>query len=708
MRLRFGLALFVWMICLACPFDCAAGGILHVFAPEVDGRAYAVARPTVVLSRSHVTISESHTEWRIEQTFYNNDEFPVRGIYLLPLAKMELRGNPEVSVDLIDTPCELLTPDRFLPELKELTILMNDPSLLGLAGQQILVVRQVIIGPRQHKSFRVRFTSRSSLHNDLLDIQLPLDGERYALAPVGELEVRVRLKLARTIRAVFSRTHHASIVSEAPHRCLATVGLKDKRVRKNFRLLAFLSGEDLDMRLLTSRSVGRKGAFLALLVPPLIEGKTGESDRDIVFLLDTSGSMGAEYLEIAKSSLVLCLERLRPGDRLNVLTVGTRVGRLSERLVPANEGNIKRAAGFVNSAETGGGTDLYNGLIMALEQFSSKRRPCIIIMAGDGRGSVGITDPTEIIEDFRRCNKTQARFFALALGKRSDAVLLDRLSSATRGICIQVSEDQEFESAMNRLLAAVSPPTASELNLTFEGVSTDHVMPQPIPDMFGQGSIMVLGRYSRMKEDTSRARLRARIRGSLKTVPRRFTLSEAETDHAYIPALWAMRRLALLIERDRLKGLDEQAKAEISQLAQDFGFRVPRLGGRHQAPGDPQGSGKDSGELLWALKTSTVPEDVQSDSVRHVNGRVFRRQDDAWVDTLYLPIMQTTKVDFLGREFFSLLRQNPELGPYLALGPRVTFVHGESAVAVRSMSENSVKLLRKESGTSRAMQGVGP
>ena len=133
--------LVIVVLCTLQPVDCSAGGILHVFAPELDGHAYAVARPAVLRSKSLITVSESTTEWRIDQTFYNNNEFPLKGIYLLPLGKTPPTDNPELAADLITTPGELLSPEQFFPTLKELTRSMNDPSLLGLAGQHVLVVK---------------------------------------------------------------------------------------------------------------------------------------------------------------------------------------------------------------------------------------------------------------------------------------------------------------------------------------------------------------------------------------------------------------------------------------------------------------------------------------------------------------------------------------------------------------------------------------
>ena len=147
------LALFLLVI----PVQCLGGGIFHVFAPTLKDETFAVARLSVLLSRTLITVSESHIEYRIDQTFFNDNDYPLDGLFLLPLEHDRASIKPEVRVDGSPSPFTLLTAENFLPMLRKLTVKMKDPSLLGLAGASVVVVQPVHIGVRQQKSFRVQY-----------------------------------------------------------------------------------------------------------------------------------------------------------------------------------------------------------------------------------------------------------------------------------------------------------------------------------------------------------------------------------------------------------------------------------------------------------------------------------------------------------------------------------------------------------------------
>ncbi len=168
------------MIVLLVPAECHSGGILHVFPPTFRDETFAVARPTVLLSRALITVSETSVEYRVDQTFFNNNDFPLDAIYLLPVDK-EAQAGADVSVNTTTTPYDVVSPEHFFPTLKELTDPTKDPSLLGLAGKRLIVVRGLHIGIRQQKSFRIQYTVPLRVENDQLELVLPLDGERYSL-----------------------------------------------------------------------------------------------------------------------------------------------------------------------------------------------------------------------------------------------------------------------------------------------------------------------------------------------------------------------------------------------------------------------------------------------------------------------------------------------------------------------------------------------
>jgi Ca-activated chloride channel homolog len=666
---------------LVVPVQCLGGGIFHVFAPTLKDETFAVARPSVLLSRTLITVSESYIEYRIDQTFFNDNDYPLDGIFLLPIEHDRASIKPDVRVDGSSSPFTLLTAEKFLPMLRKLTVSMNDPSLLGLAGASVAVVEPVHIGVRQQKSFRVQYRKPLTVENNALEILLPLDGERYSRGPVGELDIRVKLNLSLPVRTVFSPSHHLTITREAPHRCLVTAKTEGKRVRHNFRLLTTFSGEDLDLSLFTSRSLGQKGTFMAVVAPPLAPPRGKELERDVVFLLDASGSMRKADFDSAKKAVVFGLEKLRPVDRFNVLTVGTWTKRMADGLVPATAENLLKAAQFVNSTQVSGGTDLYNGLIGALEQFTSRKRPGVVVFVGDGRATVGITNREAIIEDVRRNNKTRARIFVLTMGD-TDVTMLDKVAVSNRGASFRLSGTDDFPSTMDRFFAGVSPPEASELSIAFQDVPVHDVEPESIPDLFGRDSIVVFGRYDSTQDLSSRVSLRARVQGRVKTVTKSFGFPLVDQSHPYIPRLWAMRRVAGLLEKESLKGSEPNLRDQIVMLAREFGLRLPASSA---APAEPSSlSHKDTGGLLWSYKMSAVAEDVESDQFRSVVGKVFRMEKGVWVDAEYRASTPPRKINFLSDEYFSLLGHYPTLGQYLALGPDVIVVSDKGPIRIIS------------------------
>jgi Ca-activated chloride channel homolog len=666
---------------LLAPVNCFAGGILHVFPPTYKNETFAVARPTVLLSRALVTVSESYIEYRIDQTFFNNNDFPLSAIYLLPVDATAESGL-EVKVDGVDVPYKVESPESFFPTLKKLTTSMKDPSLLGLAGKRLLVVRCVKIGIRRQESFRVQYKVPLRLKNNQLDLVLPLAGERYSVGPVGELDIQVRFKMSRPVRNVLSPSYHIVVTRESAYRCIVAARMEHKRIHEDFRLITTFSTDDLDLRVVVHRGQGEKGAFLAIISPPVVSRKVEEPDKDVVFLLDSSGSMKNKWLGFAKRAVVFGLERLGPRDRFNVVNIGTRCRWLAEQMLRATPENVMEASRFVNSAAATGGTDLYNGLIDSLAQFTTRKRLRVIILASDGRGTVGIVKPEAIAKDFSKYNRHRAKLFVLALGNRADMALLDKLATNNHGTCYHYSGTKKFPSAMNRFFSIVSPPQISDISLEFQDISPEELDADPIPDLFGQESLTIFGRYSGTKDTSSVVKLKGKVRGRQETINRTVVFPRVEPQNSYIPALWAMRRIASLLERDRLKGPEPEARDEIVALAHKFGFRLPFPEAAAASDLFRSAFSEDGSRLLWKFKTSDVVSDVASDHFRRVQEKTFHLEQTKWVDAQYRGAMPLRTVEFLSDNYFRLLKEDPGLGPYFALGPEVIVVHGSVPVQV--------------------------
>ena len=683
MSVRIPALISVLAILQIVPAPSHGGGILHTFSPTLKDEVFAVARPSVMVSKTLVTVSEFCIEYKFDQTFVNDNDLPLDGTYLYPLHGGASLSELDVRVDGAGAKAKIVTADQFFPLLKSWIETVKDPALLELAGKDILIIQPIRLGPHQQKSFHIHFKTPIIIENDQLDLFLTLAGERYSLGPIGALEIIVRSKMARPIRTVFSPTHHITTLKEAPHRCLVTVKSGQIRVQSDFRLLMTYSREDPDFKVFTHRSGNQKGSFAVFVEPTLTQCETEKQETDMVFVLDRSGSIDAGALEQARRAIIFGLEKLRGSDRFNVITIGSRVGKLADRLMAVTSDNITEAVRFVNLSESEGGTDLYNGIMTALEQFTSRKRPGIIIFAGDGRPTIGVTDPEVILEDTRRNNLFKARIYVLASGKGADIALLDKMAISSRGALSHFSTKNNFPTMIKDFFARISPPIISQLALTFPNLAVEDVAPESVPDL-GQEGTIVLGRYGGKDDAFSTVRLEGKIGGRIKTVSRNCLFPRQSAAHSYIQRLWAMRRVAALSEKELLRIGDPKEREQLGALAKEYGFKLPGRIASEILPVAVDARQKDSGELLWRLKTSNVATDALSDLIKEVNEKSFRIEKGAWVDTLYQSSMPTRTVDFLSDQYFDLMKTKPDLGAYFSLGPQVTVVLDQTAIKVVS------------------------
>ncbi len=321
--------------------------------------------------------------------------------------------------------------------------------------------------------------------------------------------------------------------------------------------------------------MGDRGTFAAFIEPPVTSPRPEEPDRDIVFLLDCSGSIGNANMELARRAVTLGLEQLRPGDRFNILTVGSRTEKMDGRLMEPTSDNIAGAIRFVNSRSSRGGTDLYNALLASLEQFPSRKRHSIIVLVGDGRSTIGVSDPETIIEDFKRNNRARARICALALGEGADIALLDKMAASSKGNISHLSRSEDFQTVTSKFFAGISPPQVTEVSLNFQNFSPEDVTPKAIPDLSGQEGSMVLGRIKEKEDVLSTVRLRARAGGRIKTVTRSLNFPIVESRRAYLPTLWAMRQVAGCLDDELLKRAQPKGREQMVTLAREFGLKLP-------------------------------------------------------------------------------------------------------------------------------------
>jgi Ca-activated chloride channel family protein len=610
----------------------------------------------------------------------------VKGLYIFPLP----RGarDTEVRIQGHKRRTETLGSQEGFERLRRIVVQTKDSSLLEHIGGKLLIIDPVVLAAGKQKTISVEFRIPGILDSGHMDIPVTLAGERHALGPVGELLITVRFKTSQVVRNLLSPTHEFEVFRESPYRLIATVSEKGRRIKSDFSMVAMFTAANIGLKVLTNPQSRGAGAFLAFVSAPLDQGYEIEGRKEIVLIIDTSGSLTDRGLKTAKQAALLILGKLRGSDRFNVVEVGVRAKTLWPESKRANKKNLRAALELINGLKKSGGTDLYNGLIISAGCFASRAPTKASIVITDGKATVGPVTPKDIIKGLDKANRKKARHFALAMGPEPNMALLDKMVLSTGGACILHDKDGDLESTVDQLFLKISPPTLSHLSLEFEGLDTRFIVPEPIPDLYPSETALILGKYELKGGGPRRVKLKAKMEGEYRVVTESFPNGGRAFSRPHITRLWAMGRLAMLMEKLWFSGPDPLVGKKIMDLARAHG--LPALeSAQTDGPGTVSPNVDERlGALIWKLKRSTTVTTVAAKGYKYVDGKVFKRREGRWMDIAYKNGPISRRLTFLSDEYFNFLRDNMDLAAFFALDSDVTVMKGNKAIGVYSTHEN--------------------
>jgi Ca-activated chloride channel family protein len=348
---------------------------------------------------------------------------------------------------------------------------------------------------------------------------------------------------------------------------------------KDFRLYYAPSTEDVALRLLAHRAPGEEEGYFMLLARPDDELEQGKVlPKEVVFALDTSGSMAGEKMEQARKALTFCLGQLNPNDRFNLVTFSTEVRALSEKtLLDAGKENIKKALAAVEMLEATGGTAIDEALrtALAMDFRPDQSVAKLVIFLTDGLPSIGTTDTVSILKGAASGNaQAKARIFTFGVGADVNTHLMDRLSRDAEGWSSYVAPKEDLELKLSDFYARVKNPVMTNVALDFGAESkVGSLYPRKIPALFKGSEILLFGRFK--GEGPAEVKLRGLVSGQEKEIRLNFSWPKEERENDFLPRVWAMRKIGHLLEEVRLRGTNPETIEEIVALAQRHGIVTP-------------------------------------------------------------------------------------------------------------------------------------
>jgi Ca-activated chloride channel family protein len=712
-------------LCLTSVAPAAADGVIIPDRPDL---AYL----SIKYHRVKVDIQDQVATTHIDQVFVNDSNWTVEGTYLFPLPEEAAISEFVMWVDGKRVEGEVLTREKARQIYDDIVRRRRDPALLEYVGHDLFQASIFPIPPGDERRVEIEYTQVLPAEGGLVRYVYPLSTEQFSARPLEDASVSVSITSQEPIKAIYSPSHPVAIDRDGEYRARAGWEDRDVTPDKDFALYYTVSQEDLGVNLLSYKERGEDGFFMLLVAPKVEVDETQVVAKDVIPVLDTSGSMDGEKLEQAKDALLFVLDNLNPEDRFNIVEFSTGVRTYAERLESARQAGD--AAGWVRDISANGGTDINRAMLEALDT-ADRERPTVIIFLTDGLPTEGVVETDLILNNVKQAARSNVRVFTFGVGDDVNTLLLDTMARELRGASAYVRPGERIDEQVSAFYAKVSTPVLADIELTFRGARVDDTYPYPLPDLFAGTQLVLVGRY----RDGGPATVT--LEGTVNAKTQRFVYEDLTFEDNggddFIPPLWATRKIGYLLNQIRLHGESQELVDEIVELSIRYGIITPYTSflveepnmalsreGRDEiaretyrsmataVPAPAAGAAAVDKAVeqaqLEAAEAPAAPSEAYAQQVQVVGDRAFvlrpvpGLRDGVWTDTTFDPDrMSTVKLPFGSDAFFAFLSDHPQAGRYFAIGERViVVVDGVAYETVASDAQSPISNPQSQATTS--------
>ncbi|MGB2804032.1 MAG: VIT domain-containing protein, partial [Candidatus Zixiibacteriota bacterium] len=560
------LGLSLTLVILLSGIALADGFIIPV--PPHPGKPFP---PSLSIKYHHVDIKIDNqvAQTTVDQVFINNHHRDIEGTYIFPIPTDASISKFSMFVGGEEIKGEILDKDEARKIYQDIVRRKKDPALLEYFKDGMFKASVYPIPAHGETRIKLYYSEVLKLNGGICGYRYTLATEKFSKDPLQSVKVTVKINSKTPIKSIYSPSHNVKIEKEDDHHARVTYVEENTRPDKDFFLYYTVSEEDIGFNLLPFEDEDHQGYFLAMISPQVEVAADKTSSKNIVFILDTSGSMKGEKIKQAKGALSFCLNSLNEGDRFNVIDFDDQIRTFETGLVRAGQENIREALSFVDKRKAEGGTNINDALLTGLEQIEDASGASFIIFLTDGLPTVGQTDINTILANVKGANRSSTRIFVFGVGYDVNTRLLDRLAQDNHATSDYVRPSEDIEVKVSGFFKKVSYPILTDIRLSFPDVEVYSLYPQEFPDIFKGSQLLVLGKYK--GGGTTKATLSGSARGS----DRKFRYEvdfTADDKNDFIPRLWATRRIGYLIDQLRLHGQDKELVDEVVGLSKKYGI----------------------------------------------------------------------------------------------------------------------------------------
>jgi len=663
--------------------------------------------PFVLLEHNvDIAITDLIATVEINEIFWNDSDFTQKVIYLFPIPEKAIISDFKMKIGDTYYTGEVMEADQAREEFQELVRQNKNPALLEYMNDDYYRIEIPSFNPHEERAVSLTYTQELVNDNGLVKLVYPLKIESLLKTGIRTINISGEI-ISNTAQIYFVDSDTNEIektLSDDQHHATFSFNRENFDPLNDF-ILKYGLGESEVEAYLSSDSPDLGYNTFLLEIHPNVDYEDYQP-KDVIFVLDKSGSMiGVKYDQAQKAAQFI-ISRLYEEDRFNLILFNNVVETFRHYYNLFHSDKKQDAVDWIFDSQAGGNTNIYGSLDAALRIFKnaqSLQNPILVFLT-DGVPTTGITDPIAIVQHINNFSSDikGLRIFAFGVGYDVNTYILDLLTTNNNGQTYYVTEDESIETEIARLFSNISKPVLSDVHVEFfgDGVEILDYLPNRGLTVYQDEPLKIYGRYK------GEGKLNMKLSGMLgdKTFEQVYQFDVTDEINPSISLLWASRQINDLVNRIRLYGETPEMKNEVIALSKQFsiptaytsylvsdeadekkadGLVLFTLPSTSAAPAPSQQTGKSNvvqskqmnmmSQARQAEEAEALMMDAMEGSVyRLIKGKrfIWNEQKQAWIDDDFKEENLIT-IEKYSDDYFDLIGANKELIDYLQLGGNV-------------------------------------
>ena len=381
-----------------------------------------------------------------------------------------------------------------------------------------------------------------------------------------DISLKVSIESPVGLEKIESILHRVDI-NKTGNNAVIKLRSDDSIPNKDFILKYTTAGKKVEEGLLYHTSVKNGGFFSLVVQPPNRPSNNEITPKEMIFVIDTSGSQMGDPIEKAKETIIHCMDNMNADDTFNLLDFSNQTIKLFDNPVANTRENRQKAKDFLRNQLGGGGTHMLPAVLESLQLKEDPRRLRIVCFMTDGY----VGNDMQIIDSIAK-NIGHSRLFSFGTGNSVNRYLIDKMAEVGKGEAEHVTLNRSGAEVAEAFQRKIGTPIMTDISIDWNGLPVSEVFPQNHPDLFSGKPLIFTGRFS--KEAQGELLLKGYIAKQPFTKKIKVDFPKQEKSNDVLASLWARTKIESLMDKD-LQGIQSRntnadVKSQIVNLGLNY------------------------------------------------------------------------------------------------------------------------------------------